>query len=253
MKYNENNINHKWLVNTLRNIVKTENGYQLQPVYKLENGEIVETEENRNNLTNNEETKFCDLCIHNNLHICLLRKQLDNNKNFYFTAQNKCDAYEPIQALNIIRSENEMIDFIEKTENFFSSPESYEEYYGFEPKWDEGTGEVLESAREYYSRGGKFTNIPNKYPCVIYSAYGDLDNESYNESKLLWIYIGADDDQGCEYCNINSDTCNIFKDTMTNEWYMDIETSQWDDYDDGFVHQKEYINYCPYCGRKLGE
>ena len=24
-------------------------------------------------------------------------------------------------------------------------------------------------------------------------------------------------------------------------------------YDDGFVHQKEYIAYCPWCGRKLGE
>lgn len=23
--------------------------------------------------------------------------------------------------------------------------------------------------------------------------------------------------------------------------------------DDGFVHQKEYIVYCPWCGRKLGE
>ena len=24
-------------------------------------------------------------------------------------------------------------------------------------------------------------------------------------------------------------------------------------YDDGFVHQREYITYCPWCGRKLRE
>ena len=32
-----------------------------------------------------------------------------------------------------------------------------------------------------------------------------------------------------------------------------VHTSEWDEYDDGFVHQKKYIAYCPWCGRKLGE
>ena len=45
----------------------------------------------------------------------------------------------------------------------------------------------------------------------------------------------------------------IYVDPLTNEYYLDIETSEWDEYDDGFVHQKEYIAYCPWCGRKLGE
>lgn len=57
----------------------------------------------------------------------------------------------------------------------------------------------------------------------------------------------------CKYCDSNSNDCCIYSDPLTKEWYEDIETLEWDDYDDGFVHQKNYINYCPYCGRKLTE
>lgn len=58
----------------------------------------------------------------------------------------------------------------------------------------------------------------------------------------------------CKYCNPNSDDCRIFKDSLTEDWYLDVETSEWDSYDDGYVHQREYyISYCPYCGRKLEE
>lgn len=55
----------------------------------------------------------------------------------------------------------------------------------------------------------------------------------------------------CKYCDQHSNDCCIYSDSLTKEWYEDIETFEWDDYDDGFVHQKNYINYCPYCGRKL--
>lgn len=57
----------------------------------------------------------------------------------------------------------------------------------------------------------------------------------------------------CKYCDQHSNDCCIYSDPLTKEWYEDIETFEWDDYDDGFVHQKNYINYCPYCGRKLME
>lgn len=57
----------------------------------------------------------------------------------------------------------------------------------------------------------------------------------------------------CKYCDQHSNDCCIYSDPLTKEWYEDIETFEWDDYDDGFVHQKNYINYCPYCGRKLTE
>ena len=57
----------------------------------------------------------------------------------------------------------------------------------------------------------------------------------------------------CKYCDSHSNDCCIYSDPLTKEWYEDIETFEWDDYDDGYVHQKNYINYCPYCGRKLME
>lgn len=57
----------------------------------------------------------------------------------------------------------------------------------------------------------------------------------------------------CNRCDYDSPDNRIYVDPLTNEYYLDIETSEWDEYDDGFVHQEEYIAYCPWCGRKLGE
>lgn len=57
----------------------------------------------------------------------------------------------------------------------------------------------------------------------------------------------------CKYCDQHSNDCCIYFDPLIKEWYEDIETFEWDDYDDEYVHQKNYINYCPYCGRKLAE
>lgn len=53
----------------------------------------------------------------------------------------------------------------------------------------------------------------------------------------------------CNRCDYDSPDNRIYVDSLTNEYYLDIG----DEYDDGFVHQKEYITHCPYCGRKLGE
>ena len=49
----------------------------------------------------------------------------------------------------------------------------------------------------------------------------------------------------CNRCDYDSPDNRIYVDPLTNEYYLDIETSEWDEYDDGFVHQKEYILYCP--------
>ena len=56
----------------------------------------------------------------------------------------------------------------------------------------------------------------------------------------------------CDSCDYNSPNNQIYKEPMTNEWYMDIETFAWDYDDEDYIHQREYINYCPWCGRKLG-
>lgn len=55
----------------------------------------------------------------------------------------------------------------------------------------------------------------------------------------------------CDYCDIDSGRCCIFANPLTNEWYLSLETNEWDVYDDQWVYVNEYIEYCPYCGRKL--
>ena len=188
-------------LNDYRNIVKTSDRYELQKVYELVGDEILETEENKNNPNNNERTKDCQICVHHfgsgRNQYCLIRKELENlpsNCLVYCHFQNKCDAYTPIDALTIINSKEEMVDFICKTDNFFSCPEDYEYFYGFERNWDEETGDILETTMDYFDRGGKFTNIPDKYPCVIYFPYADLSNDSWDRTDFQWIYIGEDDE-----------------------------------------------------------
>ena len=76
-----------------------------------------------------------------------------------------------------------MVDFIEKTKSFFECPEKYESYFGFERRWDEETGEILETTKEYYDRDGKFNNIPDKFPCVIYFGVVDFDGERIKKKR----------------------------------------------------------------------
>ena len=54
----------------------------------------------------------------------------------------------------------------------------------------------------------------------------------------------------CRCCDYNSSDCAIFQD-MVGEWYLDHQTGEWDIYEDEFVHDKIYINYCPFCGERL--
>jgi hypothetical protein len=53
----------------------------------------------------------------------------------------------------------------------------------------------------------------------------------------------------CKYCDYNSNECCIFIDSLDGNYYLDILT--WNAYDDDIAHQRNYINYCPWCGRKL--
>lgn len=57
----------------------------------------------------------------------------------------------------------------------------------------------------------------------------------------------------CTYCDYESDDNIIFHDfpyTKT-DWYMEIQTGEWDSYEDEYIRKKVYINYCPFCGREL--
>ena len=194
MYMDRNDPNRDYFLNLHRNIVKTDNGYSLQKVYEEdENGNIKQTSESETNPNRNQYSKNCHCCTYSDNENCLLRTELEKcHENSFIPCHwtGNCDAYSPVYPLNIINSENEIIEFIEKTEHFFDCPEAYESYFGFERKWDEETGQILETTREYYNRGGIFTNIPNKFPCVIYFGVVDFEAVSPNIEKLNWIYIG---------------------------------------------------------------
>lgn len=57
----------------------------------------------------------------------------------------------------------------------------------------------------------------------------------------------------CKYCDSDSYECRVFIDQLDNQYYLNTEISEWDDYNDEYIYHYERINYCPYCGRKLGE
>lgn len=184
-------------LNLSKNIIKTEKGYELQNAYI----EVTGNDGNKTiKATNTSDFEHnCSICIYSEIvpHYatgCKLRKKLENllpGQGFIPSSWvNRCEAYTSVTPLTIIKSEEEMIQFIENTEDLFGCPEEYESFYGFERKWDEdGTGEILETTREYYNRGGKFSEIPDRYPCVIYFAKADQDNYCHNMNKLHWIYI----------------------------------------------------------------
>lgn len=55
----------------------------------------------------------------------------------------------------------------------------------------------------------------------------------------------------CNYCDENLNECCIFQDPFTDKYYLNVCTYHWDDYDDDFDYIREYINFCPWCGRDL--
>ena len=57
----------------------------------------------------------------------------------------------------------------------------------------------------------------------------------------------------CKYCDYDSTDCEIFQDSENKRWYINHQTTSWDDYYDDWIYDHIYINYCPWCGRKLEE
>ena len=55
----------------------------------------------------------------------------------------------------------------------------------------------------------------------------------------------------CDYCNPKMYDREVYYDTTSDTWFLDIETGEWSDYNDDFIHIHRQINYCPYCGRRL--
>lgn len=170
---------------SLHNIVKDGDCYKLQNNYREVEDRIIPIIQ-----FDNRDNHNCCLCSRFNCMdtfdgYCDIYNKLLNLQEGTFAWTSSvinCEAYDEVKRMNIIKSLDDMVSFIEKTKNFFGSSEDYEAYYGFERNWNEETGEILETVREYYNRGGTFTNIPTKYPCVIRFDWNC-------EESLEWICI----------------------------------------------------------------
>ena len=187
--------NKLFLLDYYKSIVKVNDGYVLERVFEEdEHGNLLRTKEDIANKTQNQFSKNCYRCLHVYGQNCLLRTKLEGCEEHHYIPFNrvaKCDAFSPVFPLNIIYTKEEMVNFISKVNCFFDSKEDYEWYFGFERKWDEDTGDILETVQEYYNRGGCFTKIPEKFPCVIYFGPMDFDCiRDKNEDRLQWTYIG---------------------------------------------------------------
>ena len=173
---------------SMHNIIKDGDGYKLQNNYYEDGDRVVAVVP-----FENSDNHVCQLCRHFVLMnkstwngYCEVYNRLRNLSEYQFVYTGlvcNCAAYDKVEQMNIINSMDEMITFIERVQNFFGCPEDYESYFGFERNWNEETGDILETVREYYNRGGEFAKIPTKYPCVIRF---DWDCED----DLEWIYIG---------------------------------------------------------------
>lgn len=173
---------------SMHNIIKDGDNYKLQNNYYEDGDRIVAVIpfEDRDNHT----CQLCSRFVLTNSNTmggyCDIYNRLRNVQPPYFVYTGlvcNCDAYDKVEKMNIINSIDEMIAFVERTENFFGCPEDYESYFGFKRNWNEETGDILETVREYYNRGGEFANIPTQYPCVIRFDWNCRDD-------LEWIYIG---------------------------------------------------------------
>lgn len=71
------------------------------------------------------------------------------------------------------------------------------------------------------------------------------DNVKYNNVK------SNNESKPCRFCDYNSDKNVIFVDPLTGEYYYNHRTYNFDPVDGEWIYQKIYIDYCPWCGRKL--
>jgi len=57
----------------------------------------------------------------------------------------------------------------------------------------------------------------------------------------------------CMFCDNDSEWCRIWIDALTNDWYLEIETGHYGQVDKEWETVREFIEYCPYCGRRLSD
>ena len=64
-----------------------------------------------------------------------------------------------------VKNRDDYIKFINDIQDEFGCVEEWEDFFGFNLKWDEETGEVLETIFDYQ---GDIEYCPNSFPAVVY-------------------------------------------------------------------------------------
>ena len=88
----------------------------------------------------------------------------------------------------IIKNYDDYKLFIESVYDDFNCDEEWESFFGFHLKWNEETGEVLETLQEYK---GKIKNCPKEFPVVVWYTNDIQQNyrmgANINTRQLDWI------------------------------------------------------------------
>lgn len=103
---------------------------------------------------------------------------------------------------------DDFVEFVEDCRTLFSSTEEWEGFFGFELKFDEDTGEDLETVKEYADRKS-FYEEPTSYPAIAFCAI-DSTMSRFGVDKIRvfeWVnekrFNEADEDTSTEEYNHN--------------------------------------------------
>lgn len=179
--------NRKFMLTQLKNIVVGEDGE-----YRLQNNYYLDEYGKMHDVVPYDKKKPCWMCwngrqFYNNNINCRIFNSLngiDENENRFIDSEShvvECAAFCKTEKLNIVRSMDDMIEFVKRVESFWRGSYGFDDYFGLDMKHDE-CGNLVETIDEYFARGGKSSVIPDKYPAVVSF---DLNCEE----PLEWIYI----------------------------------------------------------------
>lgn len=89
----------------------------------------------------------------------------------------------------LINNLNDYKKLIHELEKEFECTEEWQDFFGFELKWNEETGEVLETIMEYE---GDIKYIPKSFPCIVYSTFEKSFDRSGDFKVQLFDFIEID-------------------------------------------------------------
>ena len=76
-----------------------------------------------------------------------------------------------------LKSRDDYVKFIHDVQDKFDCNEDWESFFGFNLKWDEETGEVLESIFDYK---GNIGYCPNSFPAIVYYLFDSTKDRMGN-------------------------------------------------------------------------